>query len=192
MNLEKITKEVMISEQEIKDKVKELGKMITEDYKGKDLVVICVLKGAIMFVSDLIKEIKVPLAIDFMAVSSYGNSTKSSGVVKIIKDLDDSIEGKDVLIVEDIIDSGLTLAYLLDNLESRDPKSIEICTLLDKPTGRKTDVNTKYVGFEIKDEFVVGYGLDYAEKYRNRSTYQNFLTLRSLNYIIIINRYSLY
>jgi hypoxanthine phosphoribosyltransferase len=167
MNLEKITKEVMISEQEIKDKVKELGKMITEDYKGKDLVVICVLKGAIMFVSDLIKEIKVPLAIDFMAVSSYGNSTKSSGVVKIIKDLDDSIEGKDVLIVEDIIDSGLTLAYLLDNLESRDPKSIEICTLLDKPTGRKTDVNTKYVGFEIKDEFVVGYGLDYAEKYRN-------------------------
>ncbi|HCX04326.1 MAG TPA: hypoxanthine phosphoribosyltransferase [Clostridiales bacterium] len=167
MNLEKITKEVMISEQEIKDKVKELGKMITEDYKGKDLVVICVLKGAIMFVSDLIKEIKVPLAIDFMAVSSYGNSTKSSGVVKIIKDLDDSIEGKDVLIVEDIIDSGLTLAYLLDNLESRDPKSIEICTLLDKPTGRKTDVDTKYVGFEIKDEFVVGYGLDYAEKYRN-------------------------
>jgi hypoxanthine phosphoribosyltransferase len=167
MNLEKITKEVMISEQEIKDKVKELGKMITEDYKGKDLVVICVLKGAIMFVSDLIKEIKVPLAIDFMAVSSYGNSTKSSGVVKIIKDLDDSIEGKDVLIVEDIIDSGLTLAYLLDNLESRDPNSIEICTLLDKPTGRKTDVDTKYVGFEIKDEFVVGYGLDYAEKYRN-------------------------
>jgi hypoxanthine phosphoribosyltransferase len=167
MNLEKITKEVMISEQEIKNKVKELGKIITEDYKGKDLVVICVLKGAIMFVSDLIKEIKVPLAIDFMAVSSYGNSTKSSGVVKIIKDLDDSIEGKDVLIVEDIIDSGLTLAYLLDNLESRDPKSIEICTLLDKPTGRKTDVDTKYVGFEIKDEFVVGYGLDYAEKYRN-------------------------
>jgi hypoxanthine phosphoribosyltransferase len=167
MNLEKITKEVMISEQEIKDKVIELGKMITEDYKGKDLVVICVLKGAIMFVSDLIKEIKLPLAIDFMAVSSYGNSTKSSGVVKIIKDLDDSIEGKDVLIVEDIIDSGLTLAYLLDNLESRDPNSIEICTLLDKPTGRKTDVDTKYVGFEIKDEFVVGYGLDYAEKYRN-------------------------
>jgi hypoxanthine phosphoribosyltransferase len=167
MNLEKITKEVMISEQEIKNKVKELGKIITEDYKGKDLVVICVLKGAIMFVSDLIKEIKVPLAIDFMAVSSYGNSTKSSGVVKIIKDLDDSIEGKDVLIVEDIIDSGLTLAYLLDNLESRDPNSIEICTLLDKPTGRKTDVDTKYVGFEIKDEFVVGYGLDYAEKYRN-------------------------
>ncbi len=167
MNLEKITKEVMISEQEIKNKVKELGKIITEDYKGKDLVVICVLKGAIMFVSDLIKEIKLPLAIDFMAVSSYGNSTKSSGVVKIIKDLDDSIEGKDVLIVEDIIDSGLTLAYLLDNLESRDPNSIEICTLLDKPTGRKTDVDTKYVGFEIKDEFVVGYGLDYAEKYRN-------------------------
>lgn len=167
MNLEKITKEVMISEQEIKDKVKELGEIITEDYKGKDLVVICVLKGAIMFVSDLIKEIKVPLAIDFMAVSSYGNSTKSSGVVKIIKDLDDSIEGKDVLIVEDIIDSGLTLAYLLDNLESRDPSSIEICTLLDKPKGRKTDVDTKYVGFEIKDEFVVGYGLDYAEKYRN-------------------------
>ena len=167
MNLEKVTKEIMISEEDIQDKVKELGKKITEDYKGKDLVVICVLKGAIMFVSDLIKEIKVPLAIDFMAVSSYGNSTKSSGVVKIIKDLDDSIEGKDVLIVEDIIDSGLTLSYLLDNLKSRDPDSMEICTLLDKPSGRKTDVKTKYVGFEIKDEFVVGYGLDYAEKYRN-------------------------
>lgn len=167
MDLEKVTKEIMIGEEEIKNKVKELGKKITEDYKGKDLVVICVLKGAIMFVSDLIKEIKVPLAIDFMAVSSYGNSTKSSGVVKIIKDLDDSIEGKDVLIVEDIIDSGLTLSYLLDNLKSRDPESMEICTLLDKPSGRKADVNTKYVGFEIKDEFVVGYGLDYAEKYRN-------------------------
>src|SRR6056297_1915423 len=137
MDLEKVTKEIMISEDEIKNKVKELGEKITEDYRGKDLVVICVLKGAIMFVSDLIKEIKVPLAIDFMAVSSYGNSTKSSGVVKIIKDLDDSIEGKDVLIVEDIIDSGLTLSYLLDNLKSRDPDSMEICTLLDKPSGGK-------------------------------------------------------
>ncbi len=167
MNLEKLTKEVMISEKELQNKVKEIGKKITEDYEGKDLVVICVLKGAIIFVSDLIKEIKVPLAIDFMAVSSYGNSTKSSGVVRIIKDLDDSIEGKDVLIVEDIIDSGLTLSYLLDNLRSREPNSMEICTLLDKPANRKADVHTKYVGFEIKNEFVVGYGLDYAEKYRN-------------------------
>src|SRR6056297_3132152 len=167
MDLEKVTKEIMISEDEIKNKVKELGEKITDDYRGRDLVVICVLKGAIMFVSDLIKEIKIPLAIDFMAVSSYGNSTKSSGVVRIIKDLDQSIEGKDVLIVEDIIDSGLTLSYLLDNLKSRDPNSMEICTLLDKPANREADVDTKYVGFEIKDEFVVGYGLDYAEKFRN-------------------------
>jgi hypoxanthine phosphoribosyltransferase len=117
--------------------------------------------------SDIMKKIKLPLEIDFMAVSSYGSSTKSSGVVKIIKDLDKTVEGKHILIVEDIIDSGLTLAYLVENLKSRGPESVEICTLLDKPTGRKAVVPTKYVGFEIKDEFVVGYGLDYAERYRN-------------------------
>lgn len=167
MDLDKITKEIMIDEETIMAKVKELGKQITDDYQGKDVLLVCVLNGASMFMSDLMKEIKLPLEIDFMAVSSYGLSTKSSGVVKIIKDLDKTIEDKHLIIVEDIIDSGLTLSYLLENLKSRGPKSVEICTLLSKPSGRKTQVDTKYVGFEIKDEFVVGYGLDYAEKYRN-------------------------
>lgn len=167
MNLDNITKEVMITQENIIKRIKELGKEITSDYKNENVLLIGVLNGAIMFMSDLMKEIKLPLEIDFMAVSSYGSSTKSSGVVKIMKDLDKSIEDKNVIIVEDIIDSGLTLAYLIENLKSRGPKSIEICTLLNKPTGRKTNVFTKYVGFEIKDEFVVGYGLDYDEKYRN-------------------------
>jgi hypoxanthine phosphoribosyltransferase len=167
MDLDKITKEIMIDEETIMTKVKELGKQITLDYQDKDVLLVCVLNGASMFMSDLMKEIKLPLEIDFMAVSSYGLSTKSSGVVKIIKDLDKTIEDKHLIIVEDIIDSGLTLSYLLENLKSRGPKSVEICTLLSKPSGRKTHVDTKYIGFEIKDEFVVGYGLDYAEKYRN-------------------------
>jgi hypoxanthine phosphoribosyltransferase len=167
MDLKDITKEVMISEESLIKRVKELGEKITEDYEGKDVLLVCVLNGAVMFMSDIMKEIKLPLEIDFMAVSSYGSSTKSSGVVKIIKDLDKTVEGKHILIVEDIIDSGLTLAYLVENLKSRGPESVEICTLLDKPTGRKAEVPTKYVGFEIKDEFVVGYGLDYAERYRN-------------------------
>ncbi len=167
MDLNKITKEIMISKEALAEKTRELGQAITRDYEGKEVLLVCVLNGAIMFMSDLMKEIKLPLEIDFMAVSSYGDSTKSSGVVKIIKDLDKSVEGKNIIIVEDIIDSGLTLHYLIDNLRSRGPESIEICTLLDKPSGRKADVPTKYKGFEIKDEFVVGYGLDYAEKYRN-------------------------
>jgi len=167
MDLDKITKEIMIDEGTIIAKVKELGRQITSDYAGKDVLLVCVLNGAAMFMSDLMKEIKLPLEIDFMAVSSYGSSTKSSGVVKIIKDLDKTVEGKHIIIVEDIIDSGLTLSYMLENLKSRGPESIEICTLLSKPSGRKTHVDTKYIGFEIKDEFVVGYGLDYAEKYRN-------------------------
>lgn len=160
-------KEVLIDEITLQNKIQELGLQITEDYKGKDLLIVCVLKGAVVFVSDLIKQIKLPLEIDFMAVSSYGNSTKSSGVVRILKDLDKDIKGKDLLIVEDIIDSGLTLAYLVDNLKSRDPNSIEICTLLNKKEGRKTEIDVKYLGFDIPDEFVIGYGLDYAEKYRN-------------------------
>jgi len=158
---------VLIDEESLKKRVKELGRQITEDYRGKDLIIICILKGAILFASDLIKEIKLPLAIDFMAVSSYGRSTKSSGVVRILKDLDQEIEGRDVLIVEDIVDSGLTLNYLVENLRSRRPASIKICCCLDKPERRKVPVEVDYVGFNIPDEFVIGYGLDYAEKYRN-------------------------
>ncbi len=158
---------ILIDEEKLMKRVKELGAQITEDYKSKDLFIIVILKGAVMFASDLIKEIKLPLAIDFMAVSSYGASTKSSGVVRIMKDLDEQIEGKDVLIVEDIVDTGLTLNYLFENLLSRKPRSLKVCCCLDKPSRRKTPVNVDYVGFNIPDEFVIGYGLDYAEKYRN-------------------------
>lgn len=160
-------KEILITSEEIQNRNKELAEQITNDYKNKDLMIIGVLKGAVIFMSDLTKYIDVPLTFDFMAVSSYGRSTESSGVVKIIKDLEESIEGKDVLIVEDIIDTGLTLSYLIENLKSRGPKSVEICTLLDKPEKRKADVDVKYVGFKIPDEFVVGYGLDFAEQHRN-------------------------
>lgn len=166
--MDNITK-VLISEEEIRVKVKELGEQITKDYEGKDLLCICILKGSILFAADLIREIKLPLAIDFMAVSSYGDSTDSSGIVKILKDLDHSVEGKEVLILEDIIDSGLTLKYLLGNLSSRKANSIKICTLLNKSERRKVDIIPEYVGYNIPDEFVVGYGLDYAEKYRNLS-----------------------
>jgi hypoxanthine phosphoribosyltransferase len=158
---------VLISEKQIRERVKELGREISKDYEGKDLVVVGVLKGAILFLGDLVKNITVPLTMDFIAVSSYGNSTTTSGVVRILKDLDNSIENMDVLIVEDIIDSGLTLCYLYENLRSRGPNSIKICTLLDKPERRKVDVKVDYTGFVIEDEFVVGYGLDFAEKYRN-------------------------
>lgn len=160
-------KRVLISEEEIQKKVRELGARITEDYKDKNLIVVGVLKGAIIFLADLVKSITIPLTLDFMAVSSYGSSTETSGVVRILKDLDSSIEGMDVLIVEDIIDSGLTLSYLYENLKSRGPNSIKICALLDKPERRKVDVKADYIGFTIDDEFVVGYGLDFAEKYRN-------------------------
>lgn len=157
----------LVSQEEIAQKVAQLGEQISRDYVGKTLVVVGILKGAIVFLSDLIRQIKIPVYLDFMAVSSYGSSTESSGVVRILKDLDKSIEGKDVLIVEDIIDSGLTLKYLLENLEARRPNSVNVCTLLDKPARRKTTVNIKYNGIVIPDEFAVGYGLDYNDKYRN-------------------------
>jgi len=160
-------KKILIDEDTLQNRVKELGSEITEDYKGKDLFLICVLKGAVVFVSDLMKRIDLPLEVDFMAVSSYGSDTKSSGVVRILKDLNKGIEGKNVLIVEDIIDSGLTLSYLIENLKARGPESVEICTILDKPDRRTVNIDIRYTGFQVPDEFVVGYGLDYAEKYRN-------------------------
>ncbi len=165
--MNKDIKKILISEEELENKVKALGAKITADYKNKDLLLVCVLKGAVIFVSDLMRTIDLPLDIDFMAISSYGSNTKSSGVVRILKDLNASIEGRHVLIVEDIIDSGLTLSYLVDNLKSRGPASVEICTILDKPDRRVADLEIKYTGFQVPDEFVVGYGLDYAEKYRN-------------------------
>lgn len=158
---------ILLSAEEIRAQVAELGRKISEDYQGKELVVVGILKGAAIFCADLLRQITVPVAIDFMAVSSYGASTKSSGVMRILKDLDESIEGKHVLLVEDIVDTGLTLNYLREYLEGRNPASLRVCVLLDKPSRRKTDVTVEYRGFEIPDEFVVGYGLDYAEKYRN-------------------------
>ncbi|MDY2736289.1 hypoxanthine phosphoribosyltransferase [Intestinibacter sp.] len=158
---------VMLSEEEIKAKVAELGKKIEKDFEGQDLLVVGILKGASVFVSDLIRSINLDVNIDFMSVSSYGNSTESSGSVKILKDLDVDIKGKNVLIVEDIIDSGLTLSNLTRELKVREPKDLKICTLLDKPQRRKVDIPVDYVGFVIEDKFIVGYGIDYAEKYRN-------------------------
>ncbi|RUS48308.1 hypoxanthine phosphoribosyltransferase [Cohnella sp. AR92] len=159
--------EVLYSEETIQAKVKELGAAISRDYQGRNPLVICVLKGAFIFMADLAKNISVPIALDFMAVSSYGNSTRSSGEVRIVKDLDTSVEGRDVLIVEDIIDSGLTLSYLIDVLERRNAKSVHVVALFDKPGRRTVDLNADYTGFTIPDAFVVGYGLDYSEKYRN-------------------------
>lgn len=167
MVMESIIKEVLVAEEEIDIKVKELGRKITEDYRGKNLMLVGILKGAVIFMSELAKNIDIPILMDFMAVSSYGKSSTSTGIVRIIKDLDCSIEDKDILIVEDIIDTGLTLSYLTDNLKKRGANSVKICTLLDKPDRRKADVPVDYRGFTIPDEFVVGYGLDYAEQYRN-------------------------
>lgn len=159
---------VLLSEEDLKEIVKRLGKEITEDYKDKNLVLVSVLKGSVIFMADLMREIKVPCTIDFMSVSSYGAGTKTSGVVRIIKDLDtDVVEGADLLIVEDILDSGVTLEYLIKVLSARNPKSIKICTLLDKPERRKANVKADYSGTQIPDAFVVGYGLDFNEKYRN-------------------------
>lgn len=158
---------IILTKDQIRTRVKELGEVITQDYKNKELIVIGILRGAAIFMADLIREIDLPMEIDFMAVSSYGVSTKSSGVVRIIKDLDTTITGKDVLVVEDIVDSGLTLKYIVENLMSRKPASIRLATLLDKPSRRAVDVEVQYNGFIIPDEFVVGYGLDYGEKYRN-------------------------
>ncbi|MGM1023103.1 MAG: hypoxanthine phosphoribosyltransferase [Bacillota bacterium] len=159
--------EVLISEEEIQSKIKELGAQLSVQYEGKNPLVICVLKGAFIFMADLVKAITVPMELDFMAVSSYGVSTKSSGVVKIIKDLDASVEGRDVLIVEDIIDSGLTLTHLIELLKNRNANSVCVVTLFDKPARRTVNLEADYTGFTLPDAFVVGYGLDYAEHYRN-------------------------
>lgn len=160
---------VLLSEEEVNTRIKEIGAQISKDYEGKEIHLICILKGGIFFTCELAKRISIPVSMDFMSVSSYGDGTKSSGIVKIVKDLDEAIEGKEVLIVEDIIDSGRTLSYLIEILEKRNPKSIRLCTMLDKPESRVKDVKVDYIGFNIPDEFVVGYGLDYAQKYRNLS-----------------------
>jgi hypoxanthine phosphoribosyltransferase len=159
--------ETLVSADELERRVAELGAEVSRDYEGRDLVLVGVLKGAVVFIADLMRHLTVPCEIDFMAVSSYGSQTDSSGVVRILKDLDASIGGRDVLIVEDIIDSGLTLQYLLRNLKAREPRSLEVCALLTKPDRRRVDLPTRYVGFEIPDRFVVGYGLDYRQRYRN-------------------------
>jgi hypoxanthine phosphoribosyltransferase len=159
--------EVLFDREELKNKVAELGSKITEEYRGREVLVVGILKGAFIFMADLIREIQIPLEIDFMDISSYGISTSSSGEVRIIKDLENSIQDKDVLIVEDIVDTGLTLKYITELLKTRNPRSVKICCLLDKPSRRKTDIQADYVGYTIPDRFVVGYGLDYAEQYRN-------------------------
>ena len=158
---------VLLSEEQVNNKIQEIGEQISRDYQGKSVHLICVLKGGVFFMCELAKRITVPVSMDFMCVGSYGDGTASSGVVRIAKDLDESIENKEVLIVEDIIDSGNTLYYLIDVLKKRNPASMRLCTLLDKPDRRVKDVKVDYCGFEIPDEFVVGYGLDYAQKYRN-------------------------
>ncbi|OOM82043.1 hypoxanthine-guanine phosphoribosyltransferase [Clostridium puniceum] len=160
-------KEILFSEEVLTKRIKELGDEISEEYKGKELVVVGILKGSVIFAAELIKNISIPCEIDFMAVSSYGNSTETSGVVRILKDLDSNIEGKDILIVEDIVDTGVTLAYLLKYLKARKANSIEIVALLNKQARRTSDLEVKYIGFEVPDGFIVGYGIDYAEKYRN-------------------------
>lgn len=161
------TVRVLLSEEEVDKRIAEIAAKISEDYHGEAAHLICVLKGGVFFTCELAKRLTVPVSMDFMSVSSYGADTKSSGTVKIIKDLDDGIEGKNVLVVEDIIDSGRTLSYLLKNLKNRRPKSLKLCTLLDKPERRVAEVDVDYTCFNIPDEFVVGYGLDYAQKYRN-------------------------
>jgi hypoxanthine phosphoribosyltransferase len=165
--LEGAVGEVLIDEPTLQARIAELGEEISSDYAGKDLLLVGVLKGAVFFMADLMRSLTVPCEVDFMAISSYGAETDSSGVVRILKDLDIPLQGRDVLIVEDIIDSGLTLSYLMRNLRARDPASLEVCALLTKPGRREIEVPVKYVGFEIPNRFVVGYGLDYAERYRN-------------------------
>ena len=165
--LEQAVTEVLIDRDVLQSRIQELGEEISIDYAGRDLLLIGVLKGAVFFMADLMRNLTIPCEIDFMAISSYGDSTDSSGVVRILKDLDINIEGRDVLIVEDIIDSGLTLSYLMRNLEAREPASLEICALLTKPERREADVPVRYIGFEIPNRFVIGYGLDFAERYRN-------------------------
>lgn len=158
---------VLLSEEEVNERIRAIGEQITKDYAGKEIHLICVLKGGCFFMCELAKRIDLPVTFDFMAVSSYGGDTKSSGVVKIVKDLDEALQGKDVLVVEDIVDSGRTLSYLMEMLRDRGPASLKLCTLLDKPDRRVVPVNVEYTGFTIPDEFVVGYGLDYDQRYRN-------------------------
>ena len=165
--LERAVGEILIDEETLAARVAELGAEVSADYQGRDLLLIGVLKGAVFFMADLMRHLTVPCEVDFMAISSYGDSTDSSGIVRILKDLDINIEGRHVLVVEDIIDSGLTLSYLMRNLESREPATLEVCALLTKPARREIDVPVRYVGFEIPNKFVVGYGLDFAERYRN-------------------------
>ena len=159
--------DILVKPEELQNRVRELAAEISRDYAGRDLVLIGVLKGAVFFLSDLMRQLEVPCEVDFMAVASYGSATKSSGVVRILKDLDAVIEDRDVLIVEDIVDSGLTLQYLLRNLGARNPRTLEVCALLTKPERRKVELPTRYVGFEIPNRFVIGYGLDHGERYRN-------------------------
>ncbi|MFL5845410.1 MAG: hypoxanthine phosphoribosyltransferase [Solirubrobacteraceae bacterium] len=159
--------EILVQPDDLRRKVADLGAEISKDYEGRDLLLVGVLKGAVFFLSDLMRQITVPCEVDFMAVASYGSATSTSGVVRILKDLDASIEGRHVLIVEDIVDSGLTLQYLLRNLRARGPATVEVCALLTKPERRKIELDARYVGFEIPDKFVIGYGLDHAERYRN-------------------------
>jgi hypoxanthine phosphoribosyltransferase len=159
--------EVIVQADELQHRIAELGAEITRDYAGREPLLICVLKGAVFFLSDLMRHIDLPCEVDFMAVASYGSATESSGVVRILKDLDMAIEGRDVLIVEDIVDSGLTLQYLMRSLEARNPASLEVCALLTKPARREVELPARYIGFEIPDKFAVGYGLDHAERYRN-------------------------
>ena len=159
--------ETLVPAEDLAQRVRELAEEISRDYEGKDLVLVGVLKGAVFFLSDLMRHLTIPVEVDFMAVASYGSATKSSGVVRILKDLDAAIDGRDVLIVEDIVDSGLTLQYLMRNLNGRNPRSLEVCALLIKPERQKVDLPTRYVGFEIPNRFAIGYGLDHAERYRN-------------------------
>lgn len=160
-------KKILITEEEIRNRTKELAKLINEHYKDKDLLLLCILKGSLMFMADLMKYIDIYATTEFMSVSSYGNSTVSSGNVRILKDLDSPVVGKDILIVEDIVDTGITLKYVCEYLKGKGANSVEIVTLLDKPSGRKVEINSKYIGFEVGNEFVIGYGLDFAERYRN-------------------------
>ena len=167
VSIKKDIAEILIGTEELQAKVAELGRQISEDYRGRNPLLICLLRGAVVFLSDLIRAIDIPLEMDFMAISSYGASTESSGVVRLVMDLKSNITGRNVLIVEDIVDSGRTLAYILDNLQTRRPADIKVCALLSKPSRREVQVDLDYLGFEIPDKFVVGYGLDYTEAYRN-------------------------
>jgi hypoxanthine phosphoribosyltransferase len=166
-SLEQGVGEILIGEDDLQARIRELGAELSADYAGREVLLVGVLKGAVFFMADLMRSLTIPCEIDFMAISSYGASTDSSGVVRILKDLDINIEGRHVLVIEDIVDSGLTLSYLVRNLESREPASLEVCALLTKPSRREIDVPVRYIGFEIPNRFVIGYGLDFAERYRN-------------------------